>query len=197
MKKYTITAFILMGLSFGFVTGIYIYRIKEIDNKEIAMQDEPIEDECTYITESGLSDELISASSQEEKTSPNCMITLKRYYQKCGHLIETKEKIEDVNVNLTEKELKERFPDWEIQRFTETEITLYKEVNDYCNEHYVLKEKDGNIAIYKLDENKKEELINITDIPTKYLEDEDLEKIKEGIFINTKKELNKTLEDFE
>lgn len=196
MKKYTITAFILMGLSFGFITGIYIYKIKEIDNKKIAMQDEPVEDECTYITEIGI-DDFISASSKEEKTSPNCMIILKIYYQKCGHLIETKEKIKDANVNLTEKELKERFPEWEIQRFTETEIILYKEIDDYCNEHYVLKEKDGNIAIYRLDENNKEELQDITDIPTKYLEDEDLERIKEGIFINTKKELNKTLEDFE
>ena len=197
MKKYTITAFILIGLSFGFLTGMYIYKINELNNNDNIEIGELVEDECTYITELGLSDELISASSSEEKTSPNCIVTLKIYYQKCGHLIETKEKIEDTNVNLSKEELEERFPDWEVQKFTETEITLYKEVNDYCNEHYVLKEKDGNIVIYKLDENNKEELLETTNISTKYLEDEDQEKIKQGIFINTKKELNKALEDYE
>ena len=176
---------------------MYLYKIREMNNIDIASIDEPIEDECTYITENGLEDKLISASSKEEKTSPNCTILLKIYYKKCGHLIEVKEKIEDINDNLTKEEVQKRFADWEIQKFTETEITLYKEVDDYCNEHYVLKEQEGNIAIYQLDANNNEKLLEITNISTKYLEEGDLNKLKQGIYISTKKELNKTLEDFE
>ena len=74
---------------------------------------------------------------------------------------------------------------------------LYKEIDEFCKEHYVLKEKDGCIAVFNIDENNNEELERITDISIKYLEEEDLARIKEGIFVYTKKELNKTLEDFE
>ena len=98
---------------------------------------------------------------------------------------------------MTEEELKDRFSDWEIQKFTPTEIVLYKEVDEFCNEHYLLKEEDGYITIYKLDENENETLYETTEIPTEYLPEEDLEKIQNGMKIYTEKELNKTLEDFE
>lgn len=74
---------------------------------------------------------------------------------------------------------------------------MYKEVDEFCDEHYVLKEKDGNITIFKLDQNNNEIFLEDTEIATEYLAEEDLEKIKQGIIIFTKKELNKTIEDFE
>ena len=74
---------------------------------------------------------------------------------------------------------------------------LYKEVNEFCNEHYILKEKDGNIVIFKLDNNNNERFLEDTQIAIEYLTQEDLERIKQGITIYTKKELNKTIEDFE
>ncbi len=61
----------------------------------------------------------------------------------------------------------------------------------------MLKEKDGNIAIFKLDQNNNQTFLEDTEIATEYLTEEDLEKIKQGIIIYTKKELNKTIEDFE
>ena len=98
---------------------------------------------------------------------------------------------------MTEEELKERFSDWEVQKFTPTEIVLYKEVEEFCNEHYLLKEENGYITIYKLDENDNAEFFNTTEIPTEYLAEEDLEQIKNGMKVYTDVELNKTLEDFE
>ena len=182
----------------GFFTGFYLYKINRIDSQESNIElSELIEDECTAIGQLASKEDLISTSSKEIKTSPNCTITLKIYYQKCGHLVEKKEEIKVADVNLTEEELKKKFNDWELQKFTQTEIVLYKEVNEFCNEHYLLKEKDGNIAIFSLDENNNEKLIEETDISTKYLAQEDLNKIKSGIYVTSKKELNKTLEDFE
>ena len=199
MKKYTIIAIIALGIILGFLTGMYLYKINQIDYNSKEQIAKTVEDECTILGE--LNDQelenLITTSIEEEKASPNCIITLKIYYNKCEHLLESKQKIEDTEVNLTEEELKERFSDWEVQKFTPTEIVLYKEVNEFCNEHYLLKEKDGYIAIFKLDENNNQTFLELTDISTQYLTEEDLEKIQEGITIYTKKELNKTLEDFE
>ena len=198
VKKYAIIGIIVTVMLIGFFTGFYLYKINQIENKTEGKKiGELIEDECTAIAELKTKEELINANSKEKKTSPNCTIILKIYYQKCEHIVEKKKTIEETEVNLTEEELKNRFPDWEVQKFTESEIVLYKEVNEFCNEHYVLKEKNGNIAIFKLDENNNEEFLEETDISMKYLEEEDLNKIKEGIYINSKKELNKTLEDFE
>ncbi len=199
MKKYTIIAIIALGIILGFLTGMYLYKINQIDYNSKEQIAKTVEDECTILGE--LNDQelenLITTSVEEEKASPNCIITLKIYYNKCEHLLESKQKIEDTEVNLTEEELKERFSDWEVQKFTPTEIVLYKEVNEFCNEHYLLKEKDGYIAIFKLDENNNQTFLELTDISTQYLTEEDLKKIQEGIAIYTKKELNKTLEDFE
>lgn len=198
MKKYTIITIVIIGVILGFFTGIYLYKINKIDNskKEIA---QTIEDECTAIgeiEEEQLS-KLIETNNKQEKTSPNCLITLKIYYETCNHLIETTKTIEEADVNITENELKERFIDWEIQKFTPTEIVLYKEVQEFCNEHYLLKDVNGYITIFKLDENENPEFFSTTEISTEYLTTEDLEKIQTGIKIYTDKELNKTLEDFE
>ena len=199
VKKYKIIVIIVLGIILGFLTGIFIYKINQTgnDNKEIVA--EKIEDECTAI---GQLDEmeiasLLETSNKIEKTSPNCTITLKVYHEACNHLIETKKKIEDVEVNMTEEELKKRFCDWEVQKFTPTEIVLYKEVKEFCDQHFLLKDEDGYIKIYKLDENNNAKLLNTTEISTEYLSAEDLEKIKNGITVYTEKELNKTLEDFE
>ena len=44
---------------------------------------------------------------------------------------------------------------------------------------------------------KNEKFLRSTDISSEYLTPEDLEKLKNGIEIYTKKDLNKTIEDFE
>ena len=199
MKKYTIIVIIVIGIVLGFLTGIYLYKINQINYNDKDIISEKIEDECTAI---GQLDEteiasLIETSSKEEKTSPNCTITLKVYHNACNHLIETKKKVEETEVNITEEELKKRFNDWEVQKFTPSEIVLYKEVDEFCDEHYLLKDEDGYIKIYKLDENDNAKFLYTTEISTKYLSLEDLENIRNGIRVYTEKELNKTLEDFE
>lgn len=183
----------------GFLTGIYLYKINKIDKDEKDIIAETIEDECTEIGELGKEEfeDFVKTNSEEEKTSPNCVITLKIYHEACEHLIETRQSIEEAEVNMTEEELKERFKDWEVQKFTPTEIVLYKEVNEFCNEHYLLKDENGYITIYRLDESENAEFFNTTEVSTEYLAPEDLEKIKDGIKVYTDKELNKTLEDFE
>lgn len=198
MKKYTVISLIASAIMLGFFTGIYLYKIKQINNQNDTEKiAELIETEYTKTAELINNNEVATTSAEKEKTSPNCVITLKIYYNICGHLIEKKENIQEAEVNITEEELKEKFNDWEVQKFTSTEIVLYKEVNEFCNEHYLLKEQDEEIAIFKLDQNNDATFLEKTDISTEYLTEKDLENIKRGITVYTKKELNKTIEDFE
>ena len=200
MKK-RIYVSILIGIItivLSFLIGVYIYKLNNIEKNstEIGEVDEEIlvDDECTRYEEL----KSINTNSTENKVSPMAKLTLRILYKQCNHVIEKSEKVDGSEiVNLTKEEFQEKYPDWQIQRFTPTEIILYKEVDDFCNEHYKIKENDGNIAVYKINKDGNESLERITDIPISYLTNEDIEKIKNGIIVYSKKELNKTIEDFE
>lgn len=114
MKKYTVII-IIITVILGFFTGIYLYKINKMGNmkNETEIIAEAIENDITKKETNNL-----VVSNSEEKTSPNCIIILKVYYEDCGHLIETRKNIEEAEVNMTEAELKEKFKDWELQKFT-------------------------------------------------------------------------------
>lgn len=198
MKKRNFILIAIIGLIIGFLLGIFVFgNNKEKSSKvEIGLQE--IEDDCTKIASMQEEGELeIATNSKVEKISPNCKLTFKSYYSKCGHLIENQENIKETYVNMSKQEFQNVFNAWEIENFTSDEIILYKELNQNCDEHFLLSEKDGYIAIYKLDETNNKKLIKTTDIALEYLETKDLEQIKSGIIVYSKKDLNKTLEDFE
>ena len=104
---------IIVAIILGFLTGIYLYRINKMDTK---IETEKIAEVIGNDTKIEKKD--LRVSNTEEKTSPNCTIILKVYYKICDHLIETRKNIEEAEVNMTEAELKEKFKDWELQKFT-------------------------------------------------------------------------------
>ena len=73
---------------------------------------------------------------------------------------------------MTEDELAEELPDWQIEEFSENRIVLYQEQDGECNEHYIVRDKDGQVVIYQKTENGEEE-IEVTDISTEYLPETD------------------------
>lgn len=191
MKKYVIIV-VIIGIILGFLTGLYLYKINQMKDTTSGHVNQNENNVIEKIAGQNI-DNSLSTNNEEEKVSPNCVLILKVYYNKCEHLIENKKNIEEAEVNMTEQELKERFSDWEVQRFTPTEIVLYKEIDGFCDEHYLLKEKDGYIAVYKLDEEDKPTLIETTEISTEYLTEQDLEEIKKGIKMFSKSELRKSI----
>ena len=76
---------------------------------------------------------------------------------------------------------------------------LYQEKEGECGEHYLLKDREGKIVIYKIlnEDLQNLEEIEETDIYTEYLTDTDKLNIEKGIRVNGKQELNQLIEDFE
>ena len=64
-------------------------------------------------------------------------------------------------------------------------------------EEYILRENNGYIAIYKVDENGKEILIKTTEIVVAYLPDIDKIELSKGIRVFGKEKLNLRIEDYE
>lgn len=125
------------------------------------------------------------------------MVTYETYYSKCGHNEIEKKKIETEDINKTEKQLKEKYDNYKITKFSNEEVKLYIEKNQICENHYVIKEKEGKIAIYSVNDEGKETFKSETEILTKYLPEEDIELLKKGIKANSEAQLNQILSDYE
>ena len=76
-------------------------------------------------------------------------------------------------------------------------MSIYKEFEGECNEHYRVREENGFVTVYYLDEGKTEKIYDVTDISVEYLTEGDREKIKKGVNVYGKNELNALLENFE
>lgn len=204
MKKSWLIILVLAIIVIGIITGVYIYNRnkkigKNIVDNEINIVSETITDECTEEYEK-LEEQAkleIETKSSEEKISPNCLITLKRYYDECQHTINEYLDIPKDLVNGTESDLQKEYPNWEIQKYSNNEIILYKEFNSNCGQHFVLRDVDGKINIYKINENNEEELYEKTEISVEYLTETDRIEIQNGIRVNGIEELNQLIEDFE
>lgn len=207
MKKTYILAIIFAIIILGITAGIYFY-LSNSRNKtanmniqnEVNKVSEKIEDECTEEyneLNNNENTDILETNSSEEKISPNCLITLKKHYNKCGHTTKEYVDVSSDLVNKTKNDLQNKYEGWEIEKFSPTEISLYKEFDGECGEHYILKEDNGKIVIYRINEEGEEEIYETTEIAVDYLTEDDKENIKNGIKVNGQEELNQLIEDFE
>ena len=195
MRKYIIFILII-GLSSSVILGFYLHGLSKID-EQLAFEAEYRRLKTENIIKNA--EKIIEeTSSIETKTTPNTRLIEKIYYNDCGHLLQEKMQIKEKLVNKTEAEIQIEYIGWEIQKFTSSEVIVYKEVNDYCNEHYLLKDIEGQIIIYALDRYDNEKvIIKETGIETIHLPETDIDNLKKGIRVYSKKELNQLLEDYE
>lgn len=189
MRKITIII-ITIGIILGFLIGIYLYNTNQESKNLIISEKEEAK------TETKKEDKEVS--NQEKLITPNTKIIIKTYYKDCNHIIEESATPADEWINLNEEELSKQANNFTIQKFSPEEVVLYKEENGFCNEHYLLIEKNGYIEVYFLDEKGEMKFMtNIVDIATELLPEKDREELKTGIKVYGKKELNKKIEDFE
>ncbi len=202
MKRVIIAITCVIIVLVGIWTAIIISNnesksnnIQEIVQEKIS--NEEILDECTDEYEEIEKEEMMQTNAEEEKVSPNCSFTKKIYYDKCGHTVSNYLELPKDLVNLTKEEVKEKYQGYQIEEFDSNKIVLFKQVNDECGEHYIIKDNEGKVTIYKILEDGSESLIEETDIYTEYLTETDKNNMKNGIVINGKQELNQLIEDFE
>ena len=154
-----------------------------------------IEDECTeeYIKTRNAT----TVSATEEKLASNAILILKKYYRKCEHTINEYVELPQELVNMTEEEVQEQYTDWEVIGFEKGKLTLYKEFDDVCQEHFKLRLENGNVVVYIVNNDGTESLYEKTGISSEYLTETDLINMQDGLEIYGKEELNQIIEDFE
>lgn len=114
-------------------------------------------------------------------------------------------KAENTNIvqNETEISSSEYVTDGCVNEWEDYSKTVQEEIKETGqnlndeNKQYILRENDGFINVYYINEKGEEILYRVTDISTKYLGEEDVKELQEGINVVGIQELNQLLEDFE
>ena len=188
------------SISFGIVTSIIILGIITGIIIHIVNDDKVEQETAKTIKEINKNIEnqiIVQTVTLDEKTSPNAYLTFEIYYNKCGHSKISKKRIDSEYVNKTEAEIEQLFPEWKVKEFSQNQVAFYKESNSICDEHYVIKEKNGYVVIYSLDENGNETIKEKTDIATQYLPNEDVNLLRQGIKAYSNIELEQIISDYE
>ena len=177
---------------------ILFFNKEEISNEtteDNTYISEIIEDECTeeYIK----TRDLTTVSATEEKLASNAILILKKYYRKCEHTINEYVELPQELVNMTEEEVQAQYLDWKVIGFEKGKLTLYKEFDDVCQEHFKLRLEEGNVVVYIVNSDGTESLFERTGISSEYLTETDLINMQDGLEIYGKEELNQIIEDFE
>lgn len=197
MNKTIMSIIAIIVIIGAIIIGVQICKPnKEQEDIITKVSDEKIEDDCTDEYQE-IQEEMLQANSTEEKISPNCFITMKKTYNKCGHTTSEYIAIPKELVNKTKEDLEEKYVGWTIDKFSDTQIVISKKEEGECGEHYIVKDKEGKVVIYKLLEDGTENEYEVTDISTEYITDTDKINMKNGIKVNGKQELNQLIEDFE
>ena len=199
MNKIIITMICIIVVIGAVITAVVIYKPKDVETPQYNVAEvinEVIEDDCTDEYQE-MQNELLQTNSQEEKILPKASITFKKSYEKCGHTTSQYLEVPEELVNKTESELQEIYSDWNIEKFSDTEIVLNKAEDGECGEHYMVRDVDGKVVIYEILEDGTEKEYEETDISTEYLTDTDKLNMQKGIRVNGKQNLNQLIEDFE
>ncbi len=190
----TIIVFVV-GVSFGMYYGTLPKEKQVVEEKKRvdSVQDVVIKNVQSENKKENLEEVVVNI----ERVSPYAKMIIEKKFSKCGH---STVKVLDVPkelVNLTKEDIKERYSGWELKDFSSQEFTLFRVIEANCDDHYVLKNEDGYVAVYAELTDEINNLIEKTDIAIETLREEDRNELQEGIKIYGKNELNSFMEDFD
>lgn len=148
------------------------------------------------IEEKNIASDIITVSSTETKLLPSAEMIIKKNFTRCGHSEVKEMKIPIELVNYTKEDVEEKYSGWTIEEFNEKEIVLEKDFDANCTEHYVLKEKEGEIALYN---DLSEDMMNFekyVDIDFSLLSSEEKNLFLNGIRVYGKDAVSSLIEDY-
>lgn len=196
MSKFKIVLISIFTIALIILTSAVVYQNIKYD--KLAKEEEKVTDECIYENNEIENDiDEIKVSETETKVSPNAELVIKKYYKECGHTTEEKRNVANDMVNKTQEEIEKLYPDYKVESFFNNKIVLIKEEEGQCDEHYIVRDENSNIMIYKILSDGKEEIYQNTGISTEYLPETDKISLRDGIKIFGREKLNSLIEDFE
>ena len=198
MSKILKVFFTMVTFVVGVSIGMYYGAVSkdEVEIKEEKVIDSVQDVVIKNVQNEQKKEEVEEVVAKEKRVSPYAKMIIEKKFSKCGHTTLNVLDVPKELVNLTEEDIKKKYSGWEMKDFSEDEFTLYRIIEANCDDHFVLKDEDGYIAVYaELTENIKN-LVEKTEIEVNSLREEDRNDLIEGIRIYGKEELTSIIEDF-
>ena len=200
LKAFLTIVVFIIGLSVGMYYGITSNEPEEEVLKkpndsiqDVVIKNVQTENKIKEVEESG---DKVEVMADQERISPYAQMIIEKKFSKCGHTTYSCLDVPKELINLTKEELEKKYSGWDVKEFSAEEITLYRLIEANCEDHYVLKEKEGYIAVYNELTEEISNLIEKTEIDVNLLREEDKNDLEDGIRIYGKEELTSLIEDF-
>lgn len=149
------------------------------------------------IENNNIDENIITTTSEEITVSHTATLIINKYYKDCGHTITSSVDVPYDMINMNKEEIEENYSSWKIVNFSKNEISLYKEFDGICNEHYIVGIENGYIVVYNLNEDNERNLYKKTEISTEYLTEGDVRELEKEIEVQGFSNLNALLENYE
>lgn len=169
-------------LLIGIAILAFITTIKYVPKKISENQELPNVEEAVAVKE-----------QKDIVLSENSAIKIKTVYS-CGHIETKTDKTDKSITGKTKKEIELIYPKWRIDEFSENLISLEEEINEPCENHFIIKLKDKTLFVYK--KNNPEEYIKKQNISTSMLTNEEIKELESGINAESEYEVLEILESF-
>ena len=187
---------VLTMMAGGYVLGMHFGQQQLKDNLKNNNEEQGFETmQTTRKSEREIIGQEISAINV---TTENTQLIFETNYTSCNDQIIEERKVESNEIGLKRQDIKAKFPDWNVSEFSSIRVILTKELNDYCPNHFVLKDRDGMVVIYMPSEvEDKERNIQQTQISINKLPPDVQDEIRKGLVMDSLEEVEYFLESLD
>jgi hypothetical protein len=178
----------IMGYSYAYLTGAF-REYESHKNPETQLNNAPILAESV---------EPLAATRQPEVTSLETVFVFEKLYKQCKHSKTQHRTANMEEVGVSQAELERLYPSWIIKEFSPSMVWLYNEIDGYCPGHYIIKENNGYIAIYRsLEDGEGIYLVHQTQVNTAFLDINTRNCIREGIAVDSLEQIEQLIENWD
>lgn len=171
-----------------------LYFVNKKNQSELQANDEVL-GEPILKTASDENKETVLVTTNS-KITPSTKMVYQYYYPK-DDVMEQQEDIPPYFLlDLTFEDMKKLYNNWQVISFSEKEVVLRKMVEGESEQHYVVGQQDGYIAVFYAKEKSGINLHEITSTPISSLSKGEQERLNEGIPVIGDEQLSKILEDY-
>lgn len=139
----------------------------------------------------------VAKQDSKIKITANTDLVQKIVYTKCGDDEVFRTKPADNLVGLNFSQVQKVYTGWSIDKFDTKEVEMNLKVDSYCREHannMFVGIQDGHVAVFYGKPGPRAIVKEVTKIPISQLSSEDVEELRQGMVVQSREELLRTLE---
>lgn len=131
------------------------------------------------------------------RITPSTKLVYEYYYEGDGQTKREEEVPPYFLLDMTREDIEEKYPDWQLKSFSNSEVVMRKNIAGKIKERYIIGEYDGYVAVFFEQPVDGVSLRELTDTPISSLTEEEQTKLKIGISILGEEALINAMENYE